>query len=80
LRNALGGSENPEMTGLQVLRIVVFLIMPLASGVAAMLGQRRTVAVSGWKGDALRYGPVIGASFALAVMVIVVAASVVAGH
>jgi hypothetical protein len=68
------------MTGPQALRIVIFLVLPLASGVTALLGQRTTVTVSGWKGHALRFGPVIGASFALALMLIVLAASVAAGH
>ena len=67
------------MSGTQLLRIVVFLLVPVASGAVAFAGKRRRSAMSGWRGDAIAYGPVVGASFALLAFIAVSAASVLAG-
>jgi hypothetical protein len=68
------------MPGIQVLRIAFFLVLPLAAAVGAMVGRRRSVPASGWKGLALMYGPVVGAASSLAVFVVVIVGSDLAGH
>ncbi len=65
---------------MQGLRIVLFLMLPVASGIVAIVGMRRKVAPVGWKRDALACGPVIGLGLSLAGFVVVIADSIATGH
>jgi hypothetical protein len=65
---------------MQGLRIVLFLVLPVASGIAAMVGARRKLAPVGFKRDALAYGPVVGVGLSLAAFVAVMALSIANGH
>jgi hypothetical protein len=64
----------------QLLRIVIFLVMPVASGVTVIVGKRKRATVHGWKGNAIAYGPIIGATSALLVFMMVMVTAVLAGH
>lgn len=72
------------MTGIQLLRFALFALLPIVSGVAALLGQRRKVTVAAGRRSAsdvaLTYGPVAGATLALTASVILVGLSAAAGH
>jgi hypothetical protein len=78
--NRLFRAQTLGMTVTQASRIVVFLVLPLASGAAVLAGQRRNVVPVGWKGHAFLYSPLIGAESSLAVFAGVVTASALAGH
>ena len=68
------------MTGVELFRFLIFLVLPLCAGAIALIGQRRKVAMGGWKGTAVAYGPAIAAGLSFAVFSVVIVASVAAGH
>jgi hypothetical protein len=65
---------------MQVLRLVLFLVLPVTSGIVATVGMRRKVVLAGWRRDAFAYGPVIGAGLSLAAFAVIIAASIATGH
>lgn len=62
------------------MKIVFGLLLPVASGAAALVALRKRVALGAWRGNVLIYGPFIGVTVTLAVFVILVAMSISSGH
>jgi hypothetical protein len=76
----LGREDSSGVTGVQLFRLMFFLVLPVACGALALVEQRRPVPLGGWKGRTLLYGPLIGVALSFVVFAAVIVASVLAGH
>ena len=65
---------------MQALRLMLFLLLPVAAATVALVGMRKKVAPVGWKREAFSYGPVLGAGLSLVAFLVVIAASTAGGH
>jgi hypothetical protein len=61
-------------------RLVVFLLLPVVSGIVAMVGMRSNIAPVGWKRGAFMLGPIVGLGLSFSAFVVVIMVSIASGH